>query len=171
MKNFLYVVGGIVGVALIGAFIFWIGWVNNIERHEFAYSYNKFNGGKIEKFPNRHGIFITPPWVSVYGIDTRPTQVQILVGGTASSDNNSGAPTGVNNRMLNANMVQFNPDGLDDLIRRHGILHGNISQILMIYAFDQEGKSYPFLIVDGKTVSGGTPSQEVSKWAHQKRIL
>lgn len=129
-------------VGLLGLRIFCVNFVDN---YELAYKYDK-RTGQIERI-DRTGYVVTPPFlVAVHSVDLRPMQVCI----------------NANARVLNCKLVQFDPDGLELFLSWHGRNDydggvytsrdgqpsgGNLNQILMSYAFDGSGKTYPFLKV------------------------
>lgn len=140
------IVGGLVVVAalvLIGLLVFWLGWVHTIDKHELGFTYDRLTG-KIEKIERNGWIVRTPLRYSVHCLDLRPYQIQISA----------------NERILNAKLVRFDPDGLETFVSWHGRSAGdnlnNLKEILKCYAFDKlEGKDCPFLIV----VSDLSPNQ------------
>lgn len=106
-----------------------------VDNYELGYSFDKFNG-TIDKF-DRTGWFLRPWWqYEVNTVDLRPYQVSISA----------------NQRVLNAKLVRFNPEGLDTFLEWHGRGAGEevaqLKDILMCYAFDSNhGKDCPFLKV------------------------
>lgn len=138
-----YFIGGVLGFVLVACVLFWMLFVNHIDQHEFAYKVERLEGGKLSSIPEK-GWVVTPPFITkVYTIDMRPRQVCQRMGKVGSGDTTDG----VNGRVLNCKLVQFNPDGLKILIDWHGIQEGDISGILGIYAYDQLGRPYPFLTI------------------------
>lgn len=132
-------------VAIVGLFIFFAFWVNNVDKHELGFVYDRVTG-KIENLERNGWIVRTPLRYSVHRIDLRPYQVQISA----------------NERILNAKLVRFNPEGLETFVAWHGRNAGdnlnNLKEILKCYAFDKlEGKDCPFLEV----VSEISPNQGV----------
>jgi len=122
---------------LAGFIIFRWFWVTSVEKHEFAFSFNRFTGG-IETCTNSGWYIRTPVKYSVYTIDCRPVQITISA----------------NQRVLNAKLVRFNPEGIETFIKWHGMnaasgVHSsNLPEILKCYAFDTVGgKDCPFLDV------------------------
>lgn len=76
--------------------------------HEFAYEHVKFGEQKGEVHRLKSGVnywFYNFIARSIYTIDTRPHVIRI-------SDNP---------RILNAMLVQFNPDGFEQFIKLHGV--------------------------------------------------
>jgi len=138
------ILGSIIVLAIILLILFRVFFVNYIQPYELPYKFDRVSG-EITVLP-KTGYIVTPPFVvQVYGIDLRPHQVMIEVG----SRNTDTA----NKRVLNAKLVEFNPAGLKQFIEWHGLQKGDVSEILKIYAYDQEGREYPFLKVGGKTSS------------------
>lgn len=141
-KSFLGVVVIILGLALFGAIGFRCTFVNFVDNYEIGYTYDAISG-KIERL-KRTGYIVTPPLIKhVHTIDGRPMQVCI------SSIN----------RVLNCKLVQFNPAGLEVFLAWHGRDNYDnnsvsrestpslLNQILMAYAYEGSGKSYPFLTI------------------------
>ena len=145
-ENLLWVVPvGLVSLALVGLLGFRVFFVSFVDNYQLGYTYDA-RTGHIERV-NRTGYIIAPPLlVSVHSVDLRPMQVCI----------------NANARVLNCKLVQFNPDGLELFLSWHGrndydgnvtstnqgtSTGGNLNQILMSYAFDGSGKTYPFLRV------------------------
>ncbi len=134
-ENFF--IGIIVSAVLvfIGFIIWYVAWVNFVENYEYGYSYNKFTG---EIKPVEHtGWIVATPWrYTIHKIDIRPYQVSISA----------------NQRILNAKLVKFNPEGILTFVEWHGRSAGddlaNLQEILKCYAFDRdEGRDCPFLTV------------------------
>lgn len=119
----------------IGFWIWWCNWVTVVDKHEFAFVFDRVSG-KIEKIDKDGWVIRTPIRYSVHRIDLRPQQITISA----------------NQRVLNAKLVQFNPEGLETFIEWHGRSAGDdrrdLMEILKCYAFDsEEGKDCPFLTV------------------------
>jgi hypothetical protein len=130
-----------VGVVLLGGF--WVLFVNHIDQHEVGYKVERLKGGTLSVIPEK-GWVVTPPFVTkVYTIDLRPRQVCQRMGKVGTH----GDTDGVNGRVLNCKLVEFNPAGLRTLIDWHGVQNGDVSGILGIYAYDQLGRPYPFLTI------------------------
>jgi len=127
--------GVAVVLALVCLFAFYIFWVHSIDKHELGFTYDRITG-EIEKIERNGWIVRAPLRYSVHCLDLRPYQIQISA----------------NQRILNAKLVRFNPEGLDTFISWHGRSAGDdieaLKEILKCYAFDrQEGRDCPFLIV------------------------
>lgn len=130
-----------VAITIFGLALFRITCVDFVDNYEIAYKYDR-RTGTIEKL-NRTGYIVTPPFlVNVHSIDGRPMQVCISAV----------------QRVLNCKLVEFDPQGLELFVQWHG--RDNYSndegsresptkfnQIMMAYAYDGSGKSYPFLHV------------------------
>lgn len=137
---------GMLVVAVFAGFLIWYGlWVNNIEKHQFGYAFDRVTGD-VESFTNNGWVVRTPIRYSVHVIDLRPAQLTL----------------NANQRVLNAKLVRFNPKGIDTFIQWHGCGTGSgdnsytMQEILKSYAFDPEnGKDCPFLDV----ISEIAPSQ------------
>ncbi|NTW22203.1 hypothetical protein HGA34_01505 [Candidatus Falkowbacteria bacterium] len=155
------VVGSIVTLALLGLFVFWLGWVNFVDNYQLAYKFDKLDKtGKIQILKEtqhdgkvnyeRGWIVTTPIAVKVHTVDLRPMQVCM----------------NANSRVLNCKLVEFNPDGLELFLSWHGrndyegpsssgsggtstqgATHSTtkFSEILTSYAYD--GNEYPFLTI------------------------
>lgn len=155
----LGVLAGITAVALVlgfvGLIIFRILFVNFVDNYELGYKYDMRSGkltvladsmknvttGKYEYLPLT-GYIVSPPFlVKVHTIDLRPMQVCIKA----------------NSRVLNCKLVKFDPAGLVLFLSWHGrgdydndgtsATPSQFNQILMSYAYDGSGRSYPFLDV------------------------
>lgn len=141
-------------------FLFWYWlWVTNVDNYELAFTFDRFDGGKIEVIKEQGWVVRTPFRYSVHTIDLRPYQITISA----------------NKRVLNAKLVQFDPTGLETFIKWHGrsagdnighdsYVNGNgyligstgLLDILKCYAFDTaEGKDCPFL----KVIQNIAPNQ------------
>ena len=134
----LGVLVGIVVLAFISLVGFRLACVDFVDNYELGYKYDAWNNGQIERL-NRTGYVVTKPFiVKVHRVDLRPMQVCI----------------NANSRVLNCKLVQFNPDGLELFLSWHGRndysndgVSANLNAILMSYAYDGSGKTYPFLKV------------------------
>lgn len=158
-RGLLKVFGILIATALVGCLLFRLLFVDYIEQHELPYMFDRMTG-QVSILPHTGYIVTMPFVVKVYGIDLRPHQVLLQVGYSSSSGSTSPS---ANSRVLNAKLVQFNPAGLKEFIALHGLQEGDVSEILKIYAFDQENKSYPFLKVEAGTGSGLTFAPTVAK--------
>ena len=135
----IHILGGavvsIVVLALIGLSLFMALFVSTVEKHEFAFVFDRFTG-QIEPITNCGWIIRAPIRYSVNVIDLRPAQITISA----------------NQRVLNAKLVRFNPAGINTFIAWHGRdagnWHDNLIEILKCYAFDTaNGADCPFLEV------------------------
>jgi len=137
-------------LAVCLGFGIWYGlWVHSVDKHQFCYSFDRANG-QIESFTNSGWVVRTPIRYSVHIIDLRPTQLTL----------------NANQRVLNAKLVRFNPEGISTFIQWHGCGTGSgdnsyqMHEILKSYAFDREnGADCPFLEV----ISEIAPNQAGSK--------
>lgn len=131
--GFLKVVLVVAVVGIVGAVVFYALWVDTVESHELGYIYNRWTG-RITRVAHP-GYVITHPFVStVHTIDLRPMQVCI----------------NANNRTLNCKLVQFNPRGLDAFLAMHGRDDYDLQRlngILLSYAYEGSGRTYPFLTI------------------------
>ncbi|MCK9615796.1 MAG: hypothetical protein M0R48_09960 [Candidatus Omnitrophica bacterium] len=128
--------GGVLSVAFIVILVFRLLWVTGVEKHEFAYTFDRLDGS-ISEITNSGWIIRTPIRYKVYTVDCRPIQITISA----------------NQRVLNAKLVRFNPRGLKEFIEWHGAGAGSginspLNEILKCYAFDTvNGADCPFLEV------------------------
>lgn len=128
-------------LTLVGGCSFRACCVTFVDNYEIGYMYDRTTG-KIEIL-GRKGYIVTPPViVDVHTIDGRPMQVCISA----------------IQRVLNCKLVEFDPKGLEQFLAWHGRANYDNSngtrerptqfnQILMAYAYDGSGKTYPFLHV------------------------
>jgi len=144
-----WVIPSILVLTIVAAIILRAFFVSFVDKHELGYSYNKFTGN-VKHF-ERTGYFLYLPWaMSIHSIDLRPMQLQI----TAHSFGATGSTIDMHNqRVLNAKLVRFNPNGLEQFIEWHGRNAGDnrreLAEILRCYAFDRnEGKDCPFLSIE-----------------------
>lgn len=164
-SKFGIVVGATFVLCLFSFLLFNGIFVNTVDNYQVAYRYDLIgpNRGKIVILTNpdgsyRRGWVITAPFVTkVHTVDLRPMQVQM----------------NANSRVLNAKLIQFNPDGLKLFLDWHGrnnyegpgspgTTGGGVgstvfSEILRSYAYD--GKHYPFLTIlrELKSETGDNP--------------
>ena len=140
--------GGIIATLLVLLLLFRMMFVNYVENYQLAYQFDTRNG-QITILPDRGYIVTWPVLVRVNTIDLRPMQVCI------SSVL----------RVLNCKLVQFNadnPDAVRAFLDWHGrrdyegpnagsspgLSNSNTFQsLLMNYAYDGRGQSYPFLTI------------------------
>lgn len=132
----------LVGIAVLTAVcgtIFRITAVTFVDNYKLAYTFNRLDG-KIERVSRTGYLVNWPVVVDVHTIDLRPMQVCI------SSYK----------RVLNCKLVEFDPKGLSTFLEWHGRndyeqdshdSDGSLNALLKIYAYDESGKSYPFLKV------------------------
>jgi len=134
LQKMLLGTGIVLGLLLISLLIFRAAFVTFVDSYELGYSYDKFTG-EIKPL-NRTGYFIINPWkTTIHTIDTRPMQVRIEA----------------NNRVLNAKLVRFKPQGLIQFIELHGRGDyeqagnnggtGNLPDILKCYAYENYGSN------------------------------
>lgn len=131
------VVGGVLfGIVLLGALLFRGCCVTFVDSYEMGYRYDA-RTGSLSRIDRTGYILHAPFVVEIHTIDLRPMQVCI----------------NANARVLNCKLVQFNPAGLDLFLSWHGrdnydtSASSKLNPILMSYAYDGSGKSYPFLTV------------------------
>lgn len=146
---------GIVIVSLlILVGLFRVTFVDFVDNHEYGYKFDR-RTGEITKLKDK-GYYVTLPFVvKIYTIDMRPMQVCI----------------NANNRVLNCKLVQFDTTGFDTFIKWHGVgnysVHnpkqtGDLSDILMSYAYDPYREKIPFLKVV-KELNNDIQHNDVSK--------
>ena len=135
MNKTLIGTGITLGVIILAAIIFRVAFVTFVEKHELGYSFNKFTG-ETTVLP-RTGYFLINPWkLAIHVIDTRPMQIRIEA----------------NNRVLNAKLVRFRPEGLVQFLDLHGrgdyqrssinndgTTTGGLDDILKSYAYENYG--------------------------------
>ncbi|MFA5934563.1 MAG: hypothetical protein WC827_01595 [Candidatus Paceibacterota bacterium] len=122
-------------VAFIGFLIWFALWVTLVDNYQMGFVFDKATG-KIETVNHTGWVIRTPIRYSVHAIDLRPYQLTISA----------------NQRVLNAKLVRFNPDGLETFVEWHGRDAGDnttwLLEILKCYAFDLAGgRDCPFLEV------------------------
>jgi hypothetical protein len=153
-ENWSYVLGFFAILFVVGliGFGIWYGlWVTTIDQHELGFVFNRGNG-QIDKIDRKGWVIRTPIKYSVHKLDLRPYQITISA----------------NQRVLNAKLVRFNPDGLAKFIEWHGRnagdLTSNLLEILKCYAFDKaNGEDCPFLtVVQEIEPNQGVPSSSDS---------
>jgi len=125
----------LVAIGLVCLFVFYMFWVTHVENYELAFAFDRVTG-KIERIDKQGWIVRTPFRYAVHHVDLRPYQLTISA----------------NQRVLNAKLVRFNPEGLETFVEWHGRSAGDSSfglqEILKCYAFDlANGKDCPFLEV------------------------
>ncbi len=141
-------------VTLLGLWIFkpW-GYVNN---YELGYKFDA-RTGTISVLPHTGYNHRTPIFESIYAIDLRPRQVCLTVGMGGQSAGT--ATSGPASRVLNCKLVKFNPAGLSKFIEWHGANDYDgetLNDLLKIYAYADNGDSYPFLTIMGEVKGGKT---------------
>lgn len=134
---------------LIVTLIFRIVFVTFVDNYELGYQYDKSNGS-ITVLP-RTGYFVRNPiYIKIHTIDLRPMQVRIEA----------------NNRVLNAKLVRFKPEGLMQFIALHGrgdydapssssntqsgYTSNTFSDIMMCYAYENYGSSNNDSLIEHK---------------------
>jgi len=135
IKFTISVVLGSVVAGVMGFFFFWLFWLTFVDNYEYGFTYDKFTG-KIEPVEHTGWVVRTPWRYAVHTIDVRPYQVSISA----------------NERILNAKLVRFDPEGIETFVAWHGRSAGGdktqLLEILKCYAFDrEEGRDCPFLEV------------------------
>ena len=122
----------LVVVIFFGLLIYRYNWWTFVDSYELGYKFDKATGTTTQL--TRTGWHrITPFFVEINTIDTRPVQIRI------DADVSGGTTNSVNTRVLNAMLVRFRPEGLMQLLEYHGRMdydQGTLSQILKIYAYE-----------------------------------
>jgi hypothetical protein len=143
--NKILIIWSTVAIIVAASFFSFLASLTYVENYEMGYSFDKFSG-TIEKF-DRTGYFVKPWWqYEVNTIDLRPTQVSITA----------------NQRVLNAKLVKFDPEGLDTFLEWHGRGAGEdltqLQDILKSYAYkNNRGADCPFLIILEEINEGDNP--------------
>jgi hypothetical protein len=132
-------------------------WWTNVENYNIAYRWDK-SDGSITRISHTGWCRVTPVITEIYTIDSRPMQIRIEA----------------NNRVLNAMLVQFNPEGANDFFGKHGLDNydqAKLGEILKSYAYegvasvsynrDSLQLKYKFLKILGGT-SGGFDKQNTA---------
>ncbi len=128
------ITGILVVVILIGGIIYRYNWWTFVDSYELGYKFDKATG-QTTMLTRTGWHRITPFFVEIHTIDTRPVQIRIEANISGSSTSTSG----VNTRVLNAMLVRFKPVGLIQLLEYHGRMdydQETLSQILKIYAYE-----------------------------------
>lgn len=126
----------ILTISFVSCLIILLAGITSIKKHEFAFLFDR-KEGKVIKIDRTGWIFRNPFRYGSHKIDLRPYQLKL----------------NANNRVLNAKLVRFDPNGLNTFISWHGVDAGdnlsNLLEILKSYAFDVEnGEDCPFLKVE-----------------------
>jgi len=137
-----------VALSLTALTVFYFGWVTHVEAHEMGFTFNRWTG-EIEEVEKQGWVIRNPFSYGVHTVDLRPFQITIT------------ANLAVNQRVLNAKLVQFDPKGLQTFVAWHGRKAGEspftFTEIMKCYAFDTTGgKDCPFIIVTQDTGPGQT---------------
>lgn len=138
----------------IGGCSYRVFWWTNVENYNIPYRWDK-SDGSITRINHTGWCRVTPIFTEIYTIDSRPMQIRIEA----------------NNRVLNAMLVQFNPEGEKDFFSKHGLDNYDqvkLGEILKSYAYegiasgsynrDSLQAKYKFLKILGGT-SGGFNNQ------------
>lgn len=149
------ILGVLVALAIISLVIWRVFFVTMVDAHELAFSYDRLDG-QIEQIKETGWVTRLPIRYAVHTIDMRPYQVTISA----------------NQRILNAKLVRFNPEGIDKFVEWHGRDAGdnlqNLLEILKCYAFDKEGgASCPFLTILNEVSPGQAGDKEPASGGKQ----
>lgn len=132
-EDILIRLGIVVGIILGSILFIRVTFFNFIDNYEFGYKFDA-RTGEITPLEQKGYIISAPFIIKIHTIDTRPFQVSVSA----------------NNRVLNAKLVQFDPEGYELFISWHGrdsYDQMELKPILMSYAFDPSQNDYPFLKV------------------------
>jgi hypothetical protein len=150
MFRFASITGFFVALILICLVLFRTSFLTYVDNYQLGYKFDA-RTGEVTILP-RSGYFVATPFVvSIHHIDLRPMQVCISA----------------IQRVLNCKLVQFNPDpaAVKLFLSWHGrqdydgpdttssqsnsayIDYTYFQGVLLNYAYDGSGKSYPFLTV------------------------
>ncbi len=133
----------------------------SVQKHEIGYEFYKLgdNKGEVRKLKSSGNYwFYNFLYRSIYTIDTRPHQIRIEG----------------NNRVLNAKLVKFREEGLDQFISLHGVGDygydggtNDLGEILKGYAYEGIGsknydekklqEKYKFLEIKSSTAAVDDP--------------
>lgn len=133
LENLGIGVGVILVLLLFGACFVRVTFVNFVDNYEFGYRFDALSG-EITPLNKKGYIWSAPIITKIHTIDTRPFQVKVSA----------------NDRVLNAKLVQFDPNGYKLFISWHGrddYDKMKLDPILTSYAFDPSQNNYPFLLV------------------------
>lgn len=141
-------------LAVIGG-IYGLSGLTLIDKHEYGFVFDRTNG-TINPVGRTGWIWREPITHDAHKIDLRPYQLRIT------------ANVNLGERILNAKLCRFNPEGIETFIAWHGRKAGNdvnsLKEILKCYAFAPDGgASCPFLIVDSEIAPAQTETKEVEK--------
>lgn len=148
--KYVYWGGGALVVSLLVTWIWYMTCVGFVDNYEYGFIYDKYSGS-ITKVEHTGWVVLNPFVSDLHKIDLRPYQISV----------------NANNRVLNAKLVRFNPDGLEKFLELHGRSAGDklegdhgLLEILRSYAFDRQGgKNCPFLTVVNEMADPGTPEK------------
>lgn len=145
----------IVLMSCIGGCTYRVAFLKFVDSYEAGYKYNK-STGEVTVLEETGYYKVTPFVTVVNTVDLRPMQIRIEA----------------NNRVLNAMLVRFRKEGLQQFIDLHGRKNYDketLSDILKSYAYEGMGtssysrealqKKYRFLEILGSTSGAGNDSQ------------
>src|SRR3989344_1880154 len=102
-ENAGYALGSIVVLTVLSFLIFRACWVTSVENYELCYTFDRWHG-EIEVVNEQGWVVRNPITTSVHVIDLRPHQITISA----------------NQRVLNAKLCRFNPEGFKTFMEWHG---------------------------------------------------
>jgi hypothetical protein len=166
----------LISISLVGGCSYRVGWLKSVDNYEIAYRWDRTDGS-ITRIEHTGWCRVTPLFTKVYLIDSRPMQIRI------EANLGSGTSTGgVNNRVLNAKLVQFDPKGAAQFFTYHGLAdydQQQLSEILKIYAYENYATNnynadslqakYKFLKILGET-AGANNSNEIKQKGQYENV-
>lgn len=129
-----WIIGSVVVLGILAAVFIRGCCITFVDNYELGYRYD-LRTGQINRVGHTGYVFHPPLIVEIHTVDLRPMQVCI----------------NANSRVLNCKLVQFQAEGLELFLSWHGRNDyesgegGKLHQILMSYAYDGSGRTYPFL--------------------------
>jgi len=141
-------------LTVVGLLVFRLSWVTSIENYEMCYTFDHMTG-EVE-ITNEQGWVVRNPFTtSVHSIDLRPHQITISA----------------NQRVLNAKLCRFNPEGFKTFMEWHGRgAEKNLQEILKCYAYDSEGgRDCPFLEVVQDITANQAGGRAIQKAKEEKK--
>lgn len=163
MRRSHIIICALLGTPLLLFLIFYFGFVTHVDAHEMGFTFNRWTG-EIKEVDKKGWVVRNPVVYGVHTIDLRPFQITIT------------ADLAVSERILNAKLVQFNPDGLNEFVAWHGRNGGKTRtrfvEIMKCYAFAVDGgESCPFITVSQHVEPGqvGIPVDKSPSAQENKR--
>jgi len=126
-------------IGFIGAFFFWIFFLNHTTINEIGIQYNSMNGEITTQL--EPGWYITNPMTKVAYVSTLPIKITI--------------PSEA--KVIVSKIVAFNPSGVKEFIRMQGFsyhINSSLHNVLLGYAFS--GSEFEFLDIMQETTEENT---------------